>query len=64
MQAAESRAKAHGQTFITVKTLADTHPDEGYARTRAFHMKLGFIPLEVLPLWGEDNPCLLMAKML
>jgi len=54
-----------GKEFLTVKTLADTHPDEGYAGTRRFYLAMGFKPLEVFPtLWDEANPCLLMVKRL
>ena len=50
-------------SFLTVKTLADTHPDENYAKTRQFYQSVGFLPLEVFPaLWGESNPCMLMGK--
>ncbi|MCL2462589.1 MAG: GNAT family N-acetyltransferase [Defluviitaleaceae bacterium] len=54
-----------GRVFLTVKTLADTHPDEGYAKTRLFYRAMGFRPLEVFPeLWDPSNPCLLMARYL
>ena len=48
---------------MTVKTLSDRHPDPGYARTRRFYHKLGFVELEEFPeLWGRDNPCLYMLR--
>lgn len=50
-----------------VKTLAETHPDPGYAKTRAFYKRLDFIPLEVIsryPGWSEDNPCQIFVKFL
>ncbi|MCL2810589.1 MAG: GNAT family N-acetyltransferase [Clostridia bacterium] len=54
-----------GKEFLTVKTLADTHPDEGYAGTRRFYLAMGFRPLEVFPtLWDEANPCMLMVKII
>lgn len=54
-----STAKEQGARFLTVKTLADLHPDEGYARTRAFYLAMGFVPIEVFTeIWDEDNPCL------
>jgi len=56
------QCKLLGMDFLTVKTLADTHPDEFYKRTRQFYLAMGFKPLEVFPLhWDADNPCLLMA---
>ena len=63
-RAADVAASA-GARMLTVKTLADTHPDKNYARTRDFYTSVGFIPLEVFPeLWGADNPCLFLAKPL
>lgn len=52
-----------GVEYLQVKTLAPTHPDPGYAKTRGFYEKMGFRPLEVFPnLWNEENPCLMMVK--
>lgn len=60
---AMSEAKVAAIDFIQVKTLDDTHPDEGYKRTREFYESLGFKPLERFPtLWDDDNPCLLYVK--
>jgi len=54
-----------GVEYLQVKTLAPSHPDPNYARTRRFYEAVGFRPLEVLPdLWGEHNPCLIMIKKL
>jgi GNAT superfamily N-acetyltransferase len=50
-----------------VKTLAATVSDPGYARTRRFYAKLGFIPLEVIdpyPGWEPGNPCQIMVRFL
>jgi GNAT superfamily N-acetyltransferase len=50
-----------------VKTLAATVPDPGYARTRRFYAKVGFIPLEIVdpyPGWEPGNPCQIMARCL
>ena len=61
----ERACRQMGKEYLTVKTLADTHPDEGYAGTRRFYQAMGFRPLEVFPtLWDEANPCLLMVKWL
>ena len=61
----EDYCRERGKTFLTVKTLAESHPDEGYAKTRLFYQAMGFVPLEVFPLhWDESNPCLFMAKRL
>ena len=65
LAACEEACRANGTRFLTVKTLADTHPCQDYAKTRAFYFAMGFVPLEVFPLhWDEENPCLFMAKHL
>lgn len=51
--------------YLQVKTLGPSHPDPGYAATRAFYLAVGFRPLEELKqIWDENNPCLLMVKHL
>lgn len=48
-----------------VKALAETHPDKGYAKTRKFYKRLGFIPLEIIqpyPGWDNNNPCQIFVK--
>lgn len=63
LMAVESYSKENGYKFITVKTLDSSAEYEPYERTRAFYLKNGFYPLEVFPLfWNEDNPCLFLAK--
>lgn len=58
-------ARNEGARLLTVKTLADTDPHEGYAATRRFYVAQGFFSVELFPLlWDEDNPCLLMAQIL
>jgi GNAT superfamily N-acetyltransferase len=65
VSAAIQFSRDQGSEFLTVKTLDASRSDEGYARTREFYQAMGFRPLEVFPtLWGEDNPCLFMAKYL
>jgi GNAT superfamily N-acetyltransferase len=52
-----------GVEYLQVKTLGPSHPDAGYARTRAFYEAVGFRALEEIPqIWGADSPCLLMVK--
>ncbi|MBN1877612.1 MAG: GNAT family N-acetyltransferase [Anaerolineae bacterium] len=59
----ETYLRRQGVEYLQVKTLSDSHPDEGYAKTRAFYKAVGFRPLEEFKtLWGEANPCLLMVK--
>ncbi|MDR0783858.1 MAG: GNAT family N-acetyltransferase [Propionibacteriaceae bacterium] len=62
--AAETEAVAAGVRLFEVKTLAASHPDPGYAKTRRFYEALGFLPVEVTDLWGDANPCLIMIKPL
>lgn len=58
-------ATAQGARFLTIKTLADTDPDINYAKTRSFYQAMGFLPLEIFAtLWGEENPCLLLVRVL
>lgn len=65
VQAAENYLRDKGVTFLQVKTLSAAHPDEGYGRTRAFYLALGFKLLEEFPdLWGPANPCWLLIKTL
>ena len=54
-----------GYRFLTVKTLAASHPDPHYAATRRFYEAIGLEPLEVFPtLSDSDTPCLLMVRSL
>jgi ribosomal protein S18 acetylase RimI-like enzyme len=56
-----------GYRACEVKTLAPTNPDPGYAATRRFYHRLGFIALEIVdpyPGWDPGNPCLIMVKFL
>ena len=64
VRAVEDDARARGVRLLQVKTLGASHPDAGYARTRHFYERVGFLPLEETDLWGEDNPCLFMVKPL
>lgn len=64
-QAAAAHAKGQGARILSVKTLSPSHPDEGYARTRAFYEGMGFFPIEEFPaLWNPENPALMMIKLL
>ncbi len=61
----ESILRQQSIEYWLVLTLAPSHPDQFYARTRAFYLRMGFRPLEVFTqLWGEANPCMLMVKYL
>jgi len=64
MAAIEADARGRGVRLLEVKTLGASHPDPGYARTRRFYERTGFLALEETGLWGEDSPCLIMVKPL
>jgi GNAT superfamily N-acetyltransferase len=55
---------ADGCQLLQVKTLGATHPDQGYALTRAFYRAVGFLPLEETNDLWPGNPCLIMVKWL
>ncbi len=61
---AERELAAQGKRYLLVKTLSERRPDEQYDQTRRFYRRVGFLPLCELDIWGEDNPCLLMIKVL
>lgn len=57
--------RAQGYRLLHVKTLDAASPDEGYARTRAFYLSQGFLPLQTLPdYWDTANPCLFLVRPL
>ena len=57
--------RQRGFAVLHVKTLAPSHPDPFYARTRAFYRALGFEPVFETPLlWGPENPALVSVKLL
>lgn len=64
LRAVEDDAVRRGVRLLQVKTLGASHPDPGYARTRYFYEKWGFLSLEETALWGEGTPCLFMVKPL
>ena len=64
LAAIEADALGRGVRLLEVKTLGPSHPDAGYALTRRFYEKQGFLPLEETDLWGEGTPCLIMVKPL
>jgi ribosomal protein S18 acetylase RimI-like enzyme len=65
IQAGQTYCKNQNMTFITVKTLDGSRPNQAYDQTRDFYRSMGFKPLEVFKtLWDESNPCLFMAKVL
>ncbi|MDR1531362.1 MAG: GNAT family N-acetyltransferase [Clostridiales bacterium] len=64
-ETAERYCRKRGKSMLLVKTIDFSHPDIFYARTRAFYLAVGFVPLQVLDgYWDENNPCLLLGKHL
>ena len=61
----EATARQRGAQWLHVKTLAPSHPDPYYARTRAFYQAMGFAPLfESEALFGPSNPAVVLVKAL
>jgi GNAT superfamily N-acetyltransferase len=61
----EAEARRRNGRWLHVKTLAPSHPDPFYARTRAFYFALGFTSLfESSAFWGLGNPCVILIKTL
>lgn len=65
MQHAKEYVTQRDIHYLQVKTLAPSHPDPFYARTRAFYFAQGFRPLEEFTqIWDAQNPCLIMVQYL
>ena len=64
LRAAEDSLRLGPSRLLEVKTLGPSKPDEGYRRTRAFYEAMGFLPVQEIALWGPDQPCLIMVKVL
>ena len=64
LRAAEDSLHPALTRLLEVKTLGPSNPDEGYRMTRAFYEAMGFLPIEEINLWGPDQPCLIMVKVL
>ena len=59
----EKYCQENKMEFLTVKTLDSSRESKSYEKTRLFYQAVGFKPLEMFPLfWDENNPCLFMAK--
>lgn len=60
--ACEAYCREQNLPILHVKTLDNRVGNESYLKTYAFYRAMAFLPLEVLPLWDEQNPCLLLVK--
>jgi ribosomal protein S18 acetylase RimI-like enzyme len=65
LDAVEAWLGRDGVRLLQVKTLSPARTSAAYDATRRYYEAMGFMPLEEFPtLWGERNPCLMMAKIL
>jgi ribosomal protein S18 acetylase RimI-like enzyme len=65
IKAAQAELVKSSCKFLMVKTLGNSHPDKNYKRTREFYGRAGFYPLEeIKEVWGNENPCLIMVKVI
>jgi coenzyme F420-0:L-glutamate ligase / coenzyme F420-1:gamma-L-glutamate ligase len=63
VEAAESWCRARRIGYLHVKTLGPSAESRGYDATRAFYEALGFVALEELHgFWDEENPALILVK--
>ena len=65
LRALADRLRPDGVRLLAVKTLSDRQdPGPEYAATRGFYLTRGFEPVAELDIWGPDNPCQLLVKVL
>ena len=65
LERAEQELRGAGVRYLQVKTLGPSQPDDEYERTRLFYEARGFVALEeMLDVWPEDNPMLILVKAL
>lgn len=63
VRAAESWCRARGIRYLHVKTLGPSNSSPGYDATRAFYEAQGFVALEEMHgFWDEENPALILVK--
>ena len=63
LNAVEEYLRKENYMYLTVKTLDESANYEPYEITRRFYLKHGFVPLEVMETyWNEENPCLFLVK--
>ena len=61
---ARDRARERQRRYLVLKTLSPASPDEGYARTRKFYLREGFVPLVDLDGADPANPMMWMLQTL
>lgn len=58
-------AKEQGYAYLMVLTLSKSHGDKGYAKTREFYHRCGFVDIyETNKIWTEEYPTQIMVKKL
>ena len=53
-----------GVRLLEVHTVGPSHEDEGYARTRAFYLALGFVAMNELQRIDWNGPTLILVRPL
>ena len=61
---AEHELRLDGVRYLQVKTLGPSYPDADYERTRRFYEARGFVALEEMVAFWDDEPMLLLVKAL
>jgi GNAT superfamily N-acetyltransferase len=64
VEAVVSDLRAAGVKLLEVHTVGPSYEDEGYARTRAFYLALGFVGMAELPHLDWDGPTLILVRPL
>jgi GNAT superfamily N-acetyltransferase len=61
----EGELRERGVRLLHLKTFGPSIRNEPYAATRRFYAARGFLPMEErTDVWGPDNPCLFLVKVL
>lgn len=61
----EHSLRADGVRLLHLKMLGPSNDDAGYAKTRAFYERMGFVAMEErTDVWGPTQPCLFLVKPL
>jgi GNAT superfamily N-acetyltransferase len=64
VNAASSALTEHGASLLQVRTVGPSYEDDGYAATRAFYERCGFVPLQEFDNLEWDGPTLILVKVL
>ena len=64
IQSVEATVAARGASVLQVHTVGPSFDDDGYAATRAFYQRVGFVPVQEIFGLDWDGPTLIMVKPL